>query len=103
MRGLRKGGGGGVDGLPPHVAARKGTGKALDMDGCGYGGGRRGQATDITYRVPQGGGKDVSSGRVSGEGRDKDGNAGSLLKEAREGHSDHLGGGKTTSSKMPTL
>ena len=75
MRGLRKGGGGGVAGLPPNDTARKITGKARDLDGRGYGGGRRGQATDTPDRGPQGGNKGVSSGRVYWEGRDKDGNA----------------------------
>ena len=65
--------------------------------------GRRRQATDIPDRVPQGGGKGVSSGRVSGEGRNKDDDAGSLLEEAREGHSHHLGGWKPPSSKMHKL
>ena len=44
MWGLCKGGGGGVSGLPPHVAAWEGTGKALDMDGCGYWGGEKGES-----------------------------------------------------------
>ena len=66
-------------------------------------GGRRGQATDIPDRVPQGGGKGVSSGRVSGEGRNKDGDAGSILEEAHEGHSNHLGRWKPPSSKMNKL
>ena len=38
--------GGGVTGLPPHDTARKSTGEALDMDGRGYGGGRREQAIE---------------------------------------------------------
>ena len=38
MWGLRKGGGGGVAGLPLNDTARESTGKALDMDGRGYGG-----------------------------------------------------------------
>ena len=47
---------------------------------------RRGQATDIPDRVPQGGGKVVSSGRVSGEGRYTNGDESALLEEARAGH-----------------
>ena len=43
MQGLRKGGGGGVAGLPLHDTARKSTGEALDMDGRGYGGGEGGE------------------------------------------------------------
>ena len=39
-------------------------------------GGRRGRASDISDRVPQGGDKGVSSGRMSGEGQDTDGDAG---------------------------
>ena len=42
MRGLRKGGGGGVAGLPPNDTAWESTGKALDMDGRGYGGEKKG-------------------------------------------------------------
>ena len=45
----------------------------------------------------------MSSGRMSGEGRDTDGNTGAFLETTCEGHSDHLGGGKPPSSKMPTL
>ena len=65
MWGLRKGGGGRVSGLPPHVATREGTVKTLDMDGRGYGERRRGSATDVPDRVPQGGVKGMSSGRLS--------------------------------------
>ena len=57
MRGMKKGGGGGVAGIPPHVTAWEGTLKALEMEGRGYGGGRRGKATDIPDRVTQGGGQ----------------------------------------------
>ena len=103
MRGLRKGGGGGVAGLPPHDTAQKSTGEGLDMEGHGYGGGRRGRATDITARVPHGGGKGVSSGRVPGEVRDTDGNVSALLEEARAGHHYHLGGGKPPPSQMHKL
>ena len=67
------------------------------------GGWRRVRATDIPDRVPQEGGRGVSSGRLSGEGRDTDGDVGALLDEAWEGYSDHIGGGKPPSSKMPTL
>ena len=52
---------------------------------------------------PKGGGKGVSSGRVSGKGRDTDGDVGSLLEEARAGHSHHLGGGKPPPSKMQKM
>ena len=58
------------------------------------------QSTDIPDRVPQGGGKGVSSGGVSREVRDTDGNASPLLEEARAGHSHYLGGGKSPSSEM---
>ena len=66
-------------------------------------GGRRGRASDISDRVPQGGGKGVSSGRMPGEGQDTDGDAGAFLETACEGHRDHIGGGKPPSSKMPTM
>ena len=58
MRGLRKGGGGGVTVLPPHVAAWEGTGKAMDMDGRGFGRGGEGGKPQ-TYRIefPKGGAK----------------------------------------------
>ena len=57
MRRLRKGGGGRVAGLPPHVSAWEGTGKALDMEERGYGGGEGGKPH--TYRIdsPKGGAK----------------------------------------------
>ena len=58
---------------------------------------------DTSDRVPQGGDKGVSSGRLPREGRDKDGNAGAFLETAREGHLDHLGGGKPPSSKKTTM
>ena len=104
MRGLRKGGGGGVAGLPPNETTREGTGKALDMERHGYGGLEEGGKPQ-TYRIdfPGGGGKGVSSGRVSGESRDTYGYAGSLLEEARAEHSHHLGGGKSPPSKMHKL
>ena len=58
MRGLRKRGGGGVSGLPPHVAAWEGTGKALDMDGRGYrGGGGGGEPQTYRIEFPKGGSK----------------------------------------------
>ena len=103
MRGLRKGGGGWVTGLTPHDPAWEGKGKVMDMDRRGYGRGRRGRASEISDGVPQGGDDGVSSGRLSGEGRDTDGDADALLDAACEGHSDHLGGGKPPSSKMPTM
>ena len=103
MRGLRKGGGGWVTGLTPHDPAWEGKGKALDMDRRGYGRERMGRASDILDRVLQGGDNGVSSGRLSGEGRDTDDDVGAFLETAREGHSDHLGGGKPPSSKMPTM
>ena len=79
MRGLRKGDGGWVTGLIPHDPAWEGKGKVLDMDRHGYRRGRRGRASDISDRVPQGGYDGMSSGRLSGEGRDTDGNAGAFL------------------------
>ena len=65
--------------------------------------GGRGQATDISDRVPQGGDKGVSSGRVSGEGMDTDRDASALLEEARAGHSHHIGGGKPPPYQMHKL
>ena len=67
------------------------------------GGGRRGGASDMLDRVPQGRDEGVSSERMYGEVRYTDGDAGTFLETACEGHSDHLGGGKPPSSKMPTL
>ena len=63
--------------------------------------GGRGRASEISDRFPQGGDEGVSSGRMSGEGRDTDGDAGAFLETACEGHRDHLGGRKPPSSKMP--
>ena len=103
MRGLRKGGGGRVTGLSPHVPAWEGKSKALEMDRCGYGGGGRGRASNISDRVPQGGYEGVSSGRMSGEGRDREDDAGAFLETAWEGHSDHLGVGKPLLSNIPTM
>ena len=45
----------------------------MDMDRRIYRRGRRGRAKDISDRFPQGGDKGVSSGRMPGTGRDKDG------------------------------
>ena len=45
----------------------------------------------------------MSSGRMPGKGRDKDGDEGAFLETACKGRRDHLGGGKPPSSKMPTL
>ena len=73
------------------------------MDRRSYGRGRRGRTKDILDRVPQGGDKGVYSDRMTGKGRDKDGDEGTLLETACKGRRDHLGGGKTPSSKMPTL
>ena len=101
MQGLRKGGGGRVTGLTPHVSAWEIKGKTLDMDRRSYGRGRRGRAKDILDRVPQGGDKGVSSGRMPGKGRDKDGDDSAFLEAARKGRRDHLGGGKPPSYKIP--
>ena len=75
----------------------------MDMDRRSYGRGRSGRSKDILDRVPQGGGEVVSSGRLPGKGRDKDGDEGAFLETACKGRSDHLGGGKPPSSKMPTM
>ena len=64
------------------------------MDRRSYGRGRMGRTKNISDRVPQGGDEGVSSGRMSGEGRDTDGDANAFLETACEGHRDHLGGGK---------
>ena len=55
-----------------------------------------------TYRMefPKGGGNGMPSRRVPEEGRDEDGDARSLMEEARAGHYHHLGGGKPPPSKM---
>ena len=60
MQGFRKGGGGRVTGLTPHVPAWEGKGKALDMERHGYGGGGGGEGGEPqTYRMefPKGGTK----------------------------------------------
>ena len=57
MWGLRKGGGGGVSGLPPHFATREGMGKALDMDGRSYTGGEGGAPQTYRIEFPKGGSK----------------------------------------------
>ena len=103
VQGLRKGGGGRVTGLTPHVTAWESNGKTMDMERRSYGRGGRGRAKDISDRVPQGGGEGVSSGRMPGKGRDKDGDEGAFLETACSGRRDHLGGGKTPSAKMPTM
>ena len=65
------------------------------------GGGER--AKDISGRVPQGGDEGVSSGRMPGKVRDKDGDEGAFLETACKGRRDHPGGGKPPSSNMPTM
>ena len=57
MRGLRKGGGGRVAGLPLHVTAWEGTGKELHMDGRGYGGGEGEKPQTYRIEFPKGGAK----------------------------------------------
>ena len=56
MRILRKGGGGWVTGLTPHVPAWEGKGKALDMDRLGYGG-EGGEPQKYRIDFPKGGTK----------------------------------------------
>ena len=103
MQGLWKGDDSGVTGHTPHATAWENQGKKVDLDQCRYGRGRRGGANNISDRVPQGGDKGVSSGRVPGKGRDTDGDEGAFLSTACLGRRDHLGGGKPPSSKMPTM
>ena len=100
---MKKGCGGRVTGLTPHVTACERKGKTMDMYRRSYGRGRRGISKDILDRVTQGGDKGVSSGRMPGKGRDKDGDEGAFLETASKRRRDHLGGGKLTSSKIPTL
>ena len=57
MQGLWKGGGGGVAGLPPNDTSQKSTGKELDMDGHGYGGGEGGNPQTYRREFPKGGAK----------------------------------------------
>ena len=75
----------------------------MDMDRRIYGRGRRGRAKDISDRVPQGEDKGVSSGRIPGKGRDKDGDEAAFMETACKGRHDHIGGRKPPSSKMPTM
>ena len=103
MQGLRKGGGGRVTGLTPHVTALESKGNMMDMDRRSYRRGGRGRAKDISDRVPQGGDEGVSSRGMSRTGQNKHGNEGALLEMACKRRRDHLGGGKLTSSKIPTL
>ena len=98
MWGLRTGDGGGVARLPPHDATRQSTGAEMGMDRRGHGRGRRGRETNVQAGVPQGGDNGVPSQRVTGEGRDADGDARTLLEEARTGHYHHLGWGRFPSS-----
>ena len=100
---LRKEGGGRVTGLTPHVTAWESKGKTMDMDRRSYGRKRRGRAKDLSYRVPQGGDGGVSSERMPGKGRDKDGDEGAFLERACKGRHDNLGGRKPPSSKMLTM
>ena len=104
VQGLGKGDDGGVTGHTPHVTAWENQVKKVDLDRHSYGRvRRRGGANNILDRVPQGGGKVVSSGRVPGKVRDTDGDEGAFLGTACSGRRDHLGGGKPPSSKMPTM
>ena len=57
MQRLRKGGGGWVTGLTPHVLAWEGKGKALNMDRRGYGGGEGGEPQTYWIEFPKGGTK----------------------------------------------
>ena len=79
---MRKGGGGRVTGLTPHVTAWESKGNTMDMDRRSYGRGRRRRAKDISGRVPQGGDEGVSSGSMPGKGRDKDGDEDAFLETA---------------------
>ena len=72
----------------------------MDMDRRSYGRGRRGRSNNISDRVPQGGDEGVSSGRMPGKGRDKDGDESAFLEAARKGRRDNLGGGKPPSYKI---
>ena len=45
----------------------------------------------------------MSSGRVTGKGRNTDGDEGKFLALACPGRRDHLGVGESPSSKMPTM
>ena len=55
---MRKGGGGRVTVLTPHVTAWESKGNTMDMGRRSYGRERRGRAKDIYNRVPQGGTKE---------------------------------------------
>ena len=104
MQGLRKGDGGGVTGHTPHVTEWENQGKKVDLDRRSYGRGRRrGGANNILDRVPQGGDKGVSSGRMPGKGQDTDGDEGAFLATTCSERRDHLGGGKPPSSNTPTM
>ena len=102
MKGVGKGGGGRVTRLTPQVSVWESKVKTMDIDRRSYGRGRRGRSKDISDRVPQGGDEGVSSGRMPGTGRDKDGDEGAYMETACKGRSDHIGGGKPPSSNMPT-
>ena len=75
----------------------------MELDRRSYGG--RGEEPTTTYQIefPKGGDAGVSSGRVTGKGRDADGDAGAFLAPACPGRRDHLGGGGPPSSNIPTM
>ena len=60
----------------------------MDMDRRSYRRGGRGRSKDISDRFPQGGDEGVSSGRMPGTVRDKDGDEGALLETACKGRRD---------------
>ena len=102
MRGLREGGGGGVARYTPHGAAWENQGRKVELDRRNYGR-RRGGADHLSDRVLQGGDKRVPSGGLPGKGRDADSNEDTFLAQTCTGRRDHLGGGKPSSSKVPTM
>ena len=60
--------------------------------------------THLSDRFPyQGGDEGMPSGGLPRKGRDTDGDEGAFLAPACPGHRDHLGGGKTPTSKVITM
>ena len=102
VRGMREGDGGRVAGSPSYDTAREGKGGQVELDQRSHG--RRRGTTHLLNRVPyQGGDEEMPSGGLTGKGWDTDGDEGALLAPACPGHRDHLGGGKTPTSKVLTM
>ena len=100
VRGMREGDGGRVTGIPPDDSAQKGEGGTVELERLSHG---RRTKNILDRFTNQRRAEGFPSGGLSRKGWDTDGDEDAFMLPACPGNCDHLGGGKSPTSKVLTM